>query len=129
MIDFSMLLGSVTEIEQGAGEAWKFLLRVGIAAIFAFGAYRNTKDSKAAAWKLHLTSVLVAAALAFIFGGGSGETDMAEYDGLRSFGTGSESSEYEEIPRSKRIETFFVIAAAMAVGVALGIKTRNKESQ
>lgn len=36
MIDFNMILGSVTEIEQGADGAWKFMLRVGVAAIFGF---------------------------------------------------------------------------------------------
>jgi hypothetical protein len=57
MIDFNMILGSVTEIEQGADGAWKFLLRVGVAAIFSFGAYKLTKESKVAhRRKLHQKS-------------------------------------------------------------------------
>jgi hypothetical protein len=64
MIDFNMILGSVTEIEQGADGAWKFMLRVGVAAIFAFGAFKMTKESKAAPWKLHVNSMLIAAATA-----------------------------------------------------------------
>lgn len=126
MNDFSTILAAATEIEEGAGEAWKFLLRAGVAAIFSFGAFKLTRESAVASWKLYLNSVLIAAALAFIFGGGNGR-DMGDYDGLRSFGSDGDTTEYVEVSKSKKIESFLVLSAAMVVGVVIGNKARNKE--
>lgn len=124
VIDLNGFLGIVAEAEQGARQAWTFLIRVGAAALFAFAAYRVSRESRTVAWKLHLYSVACAAALAFIFGGGGGR-DMDDYDGIHASGPGYDA-ESEPVSIPKRIESFFVVAAAMAVGVTIGVRERNK---
>jgi hypothetical protein len=116
-------LAAASDLAEGAGTAWKFLIRVGAAAIFGYGAFKISKESKMKPWKLHLNSILIAAAMAFLLSGGDSSQNMADYDGMRP---SADYASYEPvvISKTKRIENFFIVAAFMAAGVAIGVKTR-----